>query len=699
VTETSDRPVAQRLKLVVALCVVALAGWTLAAGSSLLVHAATFTVNDFGDGAPSPSNCGSGTGTCTLRAAVMEADAAGTPSVITLSAGTYALSIAKTGTDDASEGDLDITKDVTINGAGQASTIIDGTAMKTNEGQDRIFKVASGGTLTISGVTIRNGTTPNVTGTPGGDGGGILSIGTLNVTDSIISGNTAIHRGGGLAQQGSGVAATATLTRVTVTNNTALASAGGSGEAGGIEQGGSGAFNSTVNIINSHIDGNTAESFGGGVIEDSGGTVNITNNSTVSGNKAHNAKNSGDVGGVYETGAGTVNISNSVIDGNSTDSQAGGVDEDGAGSLHMSNVVVSNNTAGDSAGGIYLDGGSGCGAGCGTVTLDHLTISGNKVLSTSGSTSDFLGSGGGLNEDGGDVFSLTNSTVSNNTGSHGAGILLDGGSVGASGAPGVTITNVTISNNTATALGNGRINDGFGAGVLGESGDNVALVNVTISNNQASGRGGGLINNLRASQNAGVGRVTLLNTTISDNTAGTGAGDLDNDIATANGGGVYVKSSIVSGGSPVNCGGRVLPVSQGYNIDSGTSCGFGAAGDQGSKDPKIGPLADNGGGLQTRGLQPGSPALDAIPGGVCPPPDSDERGVSRHTDACDVGAFEGVLAAAVAPTVAPPRALARAGASGGIPGSNGLAILWLGVLVTVTAAGLLGRRRLRRESG
>ncbi len=58
-------------------------------------------------------------------------------------------------------------------------------------------------------------------------------------------------------------------------------------------------------------------------------------------------------------------------------------------------------------------------------------------------------------------------------------------------------------------------------------------------------------------------------------------------------------------------------------------------------------LANNGGPTQTHALVAGSPAVDAVNDGTCPPPGRDQRGVSRPQDgngdggiACDIGSFE-----------------------------------------------------------
>jgi len=109
-------------------------------------------------------------GLCTLRAAVQEANFAGTATV-TVPAGLYVLTRNVVGTDDGSVGDLDIglsttdpTKskaaNVTIVGAGADRTIIDGN------GSHRVVDIHDDlvdgrGVATISGVSIRDGQTLN----------------------------------------------------------------------------------------------------------------------------------------------------------------------------------------------------------------------------------------------------------------------------------------------------------------------------------------------------------------------------------------------------------------------------------------------------------------------------------------------------------------------------------------------------------
>ena len=123
--------------------------------------------------------------------------------------------------------------------------------------------------LTISGLTITNG---NVTDS---FGGGILNTGTLTVTNSTLSGNSATGVGGGLTDFGGGIFNTGTLT---VTNSTL---SGNSATGVGVVSGsGGGIFNDlgTVTVTNSTMSGNSASFAGGGIYNwnpSSGATLTI----------------------------------------------------------------------------------------------------------------------------------------------------------------------------------------------------------------------------------------------------------------------------------------------------------------------------------------------------------------------------------------------------------------------------------------
>jgi len=129
-----------------------------------------------------------------------------------------------------------------------------------------------------------------------------------------------------------------------------------------------------------------------------------------------------------------------------------------------------------------------------------------------------------------------------------------------------------------------------------DSGAKLTLSNLTVANAHATTHGGGI-------NNKG-GTVTVSNSTLSGNIAAYGGGG---GIFNTPFGSATLKNTIVakspSGGS---CSGTIT--NGGYNLDSGTSCGFPTQ--NSSKDPLLGPLADNGGPTKTHALLEGSPAID-----------------------------------------------------------------------------------------
>ena len=107
-----------------------------------------------------------GMGNSTLRSAIMEANALAGDDVITLGAGTFTLSINGTGEDAAAMGDLDITENVTIMGAGAGMTTIDANNI------DRVFHVLNNANVMLIGVTVTGG---QIAGDNGGGGAAIAA--------------------------------------------------------------------------------------------------------------------------------------------------------------------------------------------------------------------------------------------------------------------------------------------------------------------------------------------------------------------------------------------------------------------------------------------------------------------------------------------------------------------------------------------
>ena len=155
----------------------------------------------------------------------------------------------------------------------------------------------SGGTLTITNSVLSNNTAGVTDPFPAGTGGGIYSNGTLTVTNSTIRGNQGYIAGGGIAGGGA-----MTITSSTISGNGANAYHDGQpyGRGGGIS--------GSVTFTNSTLSGNYASLSAGGI--DGGG--NITN-STISGNNRGGITVNGvlQIGNtILKAGATGANISN-----------------------------------------------------------------------------------------------------------------------------------------------------------------------------------------------------------------------------------------------------------------------------------------------------------------------------------------------------------------------------------------------------
>ncbi|MCD6290443.1 MAG: CSLREA domain-containing protein [Anaerolineae bacterium] len=324
----------------------------------IVAHAATFVVNttadtmdeNLGDGACADSN-----GNCSLRAAIMQANALSGPDTITLPAGTYTLS-GNANEDDCTSGDLDIADDLTINGAGADVTIIDANQV------DRVFDVyaeTANITVTINDVTITGGKAPDGPAGYGGDyGGGIYNNETLYLNNCVVKNNS---------------------------SGNATTDANGSGADGGY---GGGIYNAGTLMVNSCTISNNRTGAGagqGGYGGDGGGIYNdgtlTVNNSTISGNTTGNGGTDGVSGGDGGSGAGIANaneaaLTNTTISGNTTGQggDQGGDGGDGGGiynysgttSLTVNDCTITNNAVGNGGsggvdgdgGGLYNDGGS-----------------------------------------------------------------------------------------------------------------------------------------------------------------------------------------------------------------------------------------------------------------------------------------------------------------------------------------------------
>jgi len=116
--------------------------------------AVDFTVNSTMDGvdaAPGDGTCATSAGTCTVRAAMMEANALPGPDRMVLAAQTYRLTLAGAG-DGA--GDLDLISVVEIAGSGS-------TAIRAIPGLDRVLEVSAGSASVHDVLLEARGVTAN----------------------------------------------------------------------------------------------------------------------------------------------------------------------------------------------------------------------------------------------------------------------------------------------------------------------------------------------------------------------------------------------------------------------------------------------------------------------------------------------------------------------------------------------------------
>ena len=474
-------------------------------------------------------------------------------------------------------------RSITITGASSKTTIIEG---------NRTFRIMSIGSpslfVQLSQLTIEGG---NAVG--GNSGGGIENNGTLTVSNSIIRGNSSSLFGGGIMNNGK-----LTVSNSIISENLASQAGGGIYTNFGI-----------TNVSNSTVSTNTTTSgFGGGIF--SGGTLSVSS-STLSGNLASGG------GGIFNDRGGTLSVSSSTLRNNAA-YYGGGIENSSI--VYVSNSTLSNNS-------VTYDGG-------GIENLNALTVS-NSTLSGNSATT-----GGGIFNGSGGTLSVSSSTLRNNTAYYGGGIFnntsgtvnlsdsifstnsatYDGGGLENYYQGGlVSVTNSTFSSNSATDNGGGIYND---------TGGTLSVSSSTLSGNTAYENGGGIDDG---------GSLTLSNSTLSGNSAPNGGG-----IANYyQGGPITLAGTIVAnsmkGG---NCSGLITD--KGYNLDSGTSCGFKLSSDLNNTNPLLGPLQNNGGPTPTMALLQGSPAIDWVNNSVdCP--STDQRGDVRpdnHESACDIGAYE-----------------------------------------------------------
>jgi CSLREA domain-containing protein len=575
-----------------------LAGATLGATTLLAANAqaATYVVNTTADS--TDGSCGS---PCSLRDAIIAANADGTTDTIT-----FAPSV--TGTIDLGSA-LPITSQhgLTIQGPGAGSLTISG------QGSTGIFKITSSGDPlsnpnSISGLTLTKGSTSDPGGAVSdqslvplaltndvitkststnsdsqGGGGGVFAEGPTAIISSTISGNTAAHGGGveinpayfGSSEPKYGL--TLTIERSTIADNHALDGSSGAGPVGG--GGGVAAYGSELVVRNSTVSGNTSAGSGGGIADVSKYGLKVSQ-STLSGNTANDLgggiSDEGWIGGKkYDP----TEISASTISGNKAQFGAG--------------VGIVQYTYGPLTSG---------GAPGEPVTIEASTISRNH--GTPPRTGHGRSFGGGLGVFGSlaSPFRLVDSTVSGNTADRGGGVDLGvpyeplfatDPTTGEKGS--VSLENSTIAGNTANRF---------------HSGGGVYLAGYTPS-------GGGSKKS---------GNASLESTIVAGNRSHGVPNDLQRAAASTTGGFKGAFSLVQFPASAPLTGSHLIL----------------------GKNPQLGPLQNNGGPTQTMEPSGTSPVIDQGHAGLGV--STDQRGDPRTVDSAipnpptgdgtDIGAVE-----------------------------------------------------------
>ena len=305
-----------------------------------------------------------------------------------------------------------------------------------------------------------------------------------------------------------------------------------------------------------------------------------------------------------------------------------------SGTVIISGLTVENGYVNSAGGGIH---------NFGTTTVTNSVITGNTATGNGAN-------GAGLYNDG--SLSVSDSTVSGNSGGAGAGIYNFSGQL--------SVSDSTISGNTTSLNGGGVSNASPGA--------TATITDSTFSGNSAAV--GGALYVTRDT-------VTLAASTIVGNSANAGDGGGIANFATLD----MAGDIMADNGQGLDCGSIGSAVTDlGYNIDDNGSCGFSATGsisNSSSLDASLAPLANNGGPTQTILPTGGSPAAGAIPNPttvdaiqLCPT--TDQRGTASALNAaCNMGAVQGVVGPPTITGFTPPS------------GSSG-------TVVTITGTNLLG---------
>ena len=265
---------------------------------------------------------------------------------------------------------------------------------------------------------------------------------------------------------------------------------------------------------------------GGGLRIEEGSTAVLGRSTVITGNTAKSG------GGVYTKG-GKVTINKSTITENKATGNGGGIcAEDNSTVTVVGGEISSNTSAGVEQ---TTSGGGGLYTNNSTVTLDKVTITGNKAITDSrndgggilAAGSNLTITGSTITENtapdcGGGLFlshtnaNITGSTIEGNQATYGAGVYLndspDVAEADCTGSHTHNITGTNINHNTASILGGGMY-----VGLK----SNVTLTGSTLDGNATTDKTGGQGGAIVA---YGAGDITLDSTTVMNNNAAAGGG-------------------------------------------------------------------------------------------------------------------------------------------------------------------------------
>lgn len=594
--------------------------------------------------------------------------------------GTVTFMPGLTGTITLTSGQLQIEKNLTIDGAG--ATI----AVSGNQAS-RVMRIADSDAIGFLDVTIKNLTISNGVATPAElgryDGGGILSFENLTLENVTISGNTAnfnsVDDGGGISHGNEDrPGGDLILRNCILENNTSF------DDAGALDF-----YNSQdLTIVGTRFRNNvvgdaaaaSAANVGNRVIH--AGTGNpmapshvIIRDSFLEGNKAVGSAtaDTASIGTAFlisgDASPGwSLEIANSVISGN-TDQPMPGFALDGYGAIDVDSIesvtirdtTVQGNFATGGGGGMYLGSryantnillenvtiqNNGIDPGGGAPTLRggglyiyqptadfaaNVTISGGTIANNHGA------SGGGVYISGGANVVIRNATISGNVADIGGGIF---SKADANGETSLVLRQSTVSGNSATGDGGGIYTyaDGGYTAVLTIDGATITR-NTSDSNTDGMGVGGGIFAKAYSGALPGTVTVTLANSIATGNIDSTGtAADIYDFTAHAGGGAGDTSATFSFIGDNENSG-----IPEGNPNANGNIVG-GPIG--GVLNANLGPLANNGGPTQTH--LPAAGSLVINKGNPATMGGTDQRGLPRVFGArVDMGSVE------VQPTAVP----------------------------------------------